>query len=536
MLYEVLNSMSQNLLSARSISPVAPADARPSRYLERACLQQKKLPIPEAHPGDGNSLEAYRSSLVCRLTALLSGTIDDHAITLAAQDIHALLGIAAWRDVSGDDPYCYDPCGADLAFAETACTLAVCLNMLRRPLATISPALPARIEAELSRRLLVPLSGNEPLPDLSLQNCCLLLIAALLGGSGESVRWHVIQKLCRTIDQKLHRLPADGSMPGGVESATDCAILLMDVAEVICIATNNHIDLTRHERILCMADYPLFAHLQNGWFINPGEHPMQIALDAESLFRFGQRASDTALCDLAAWMLRAGRERPARHLITRLLNRHTLRALEETPGRIRLFRDGFLPDAGLMFMRGFNLHIAMTGATGTTHADAGNICLFRKDQPVLVDIGGTACATDLHSLPTIGGYGQSAPAAPRLTECGDGGENTTCYTVNLTAAYPKACCISDYQRTLLMGSASAPGIRLMDMLELTQPLPVDFHFICACEPTPVADGVKIGPVLLQWSGDLSPEIQPLPQYGLYRLTLHAEAATRQQHIFEWIPD
>ena len=87
-----------------------------------------------------------------------------------------------------------------------------------------------------------------------------------------------------------------------------------------------------------------------------------------------------------------------------------------------------------------------------------------------------------------------------------------------------------------MGSSSAPGIRLMDMLELTQPAPVDFHFICACEPVPVADGVKIGPVLLQWSGELTPSIEPLPEYRLYRLTLHAETAVRQQQMFEFIPD
>lgn len=536
MLHEILNPMSQSLLSARSISPIVPAGMRAGRRLERVCQTELKKPIPNALPGDGDSLEAFRRGTLQHLTALLSETISDRCIALAARDIHALLGIASWCDVSVGDPYRYDPCGADYAFAETACALAVCLNMLRRPLAEISPALPARIEAELSRRLLIPFSGNAPLPELSLQSYCLLLIAAILGGSGESVRWHVIQKMCRAIDQKLNHLPADGSMPGGIEYATDTTILLMDAAEIICAATDNRINLTQHERLLCMADYPLFAHLQAGWFVNPGEHPMQAAPDAESLFRFGQRASDTALCDLSAWMLRAGHERPAKQLITRLLNRRTLRALEETPGRIRLFRDGFLPDAGLMFMRGFNLHIAMTGATGTSHADAGNICLFRKEQPVLVDIGADARATDLHSLPTIDGIGQVAPTAPRLTECGDDGENTTCYTVNLTAAYPKECHISDYQRTLLMGSSSAPGIRLMDMLELTQPAPVNFHFICGCEPTPVADGVKIGPVLLQWSGELKPSIEPLPEYRLYRLTLHAEAAVRQQQMFEFIPD
>lgn len=527
MLNEILNRISSHLQSARRIAPLVSASARQSRWVESAYPHTADLSGSE-------SIEEIRRHHLHRLTVLAAQPTPN--VDHMAQTIHALLNAATWTDVSTGDPYDFDPCTFDDSFAATACALACALNAHRKALTEISPRLPERIEFELNRRVAAPLSQGARLPEISLQGCCLLLCAAILGCSDESARWTTLQKLCRAIDQKLNRLPADGSVPGGVEYATQTAILLMDTAEVLRAATENRIDITRHERIACMADYPLFAHLQSGWFINPGDHSMTESLDAESLFRFGQRASDGALCDLSAWLLRTDRAHAPEHLLSRLLNRQTARALEDAPGRIRLFRDGFLPDAGLMFMRGFHLHIAMTGGTGTTHADAGNICLFRREQPILVDIGPRACETVLHSLPTVGGIGQNAPVLPSATECGDGGENTTCYTVNLTAAYPPECHISDYQRTLLMGSSNAPGIRLMDMLELTRPEPVDFHFICAFEPTQTRDGMRIGPVLLQWNGELIPAVESLPQYKLYRLTLHAEPALRQHHMFEFIPE
>ena len=525
MLNEILNRISAHLQSARRIAPLADADMRPSRWVETPILR----PMP-----DSAAPEALRQHHLGRLTGLAAQPSPNPQAL--AQSVHALLNAATWSDTSSADPYDFDPCRFDDAFAATACSLACTLNAHRKLLAALSPRLPERIECELNRRVAIPLSQGARLPEIALQSCCLLIVAAILGCTDESARWTTIQRLCRAIDQKLNRLPADGSMPGGIESATDTAILLMDMAEILQAATENHVDITRHERILCMADYPLFAHLQAGRFVNPGEHAMAVSLDAESLFRFGHRASDTALCDLSAWLLRNDRAHAPAHLLSRLLNRRTARTLEETPGRIRLFRDGFLPDAGLMFMRGFHLHISMTGATNTPHADAGNICLFRREQPVLIDIGPGATETALHTLPTINGIGQNAPVTTCTTECGDGGETTTCYTVNLTGAYPPDAHISDYQRTLLMGAANAPGIRLMDMLELNEPLPVEFHFICAYEPTQTPDGMRIGPVLMQWNGDLTPIIEHLPRHKCYRLTLRAEPARRQQHIFDFIPE
>lgn len=535
MLKEHLNTISEHLLSARAIRPVAPMNVRPGHWCERACQAELRAKAPSGDPaGNAAATEELRRYHLQRLTAALSGMTAESAAEEAARDIHALLGTATWTDISAGDPYRFDPSGIDAAFARTACALATALNVLRKPLSAISAALPARIEAEINRRVLPQLSGAT-LPDMPLPTACLLLICVVLGSTVESRRWNAVRSLCLLIDQKLHRLPADGSMPGGIEYAAQTAVLLMDAMEVLAAATGGETDLTQHERIVCMADYPLFAHLQSGVFVNPGEHVMQCEIAAESLFRFGRRAGDGALCDLTAWLLRNDRARMSDHLISRLLDRDTLPALEETPGRIRLFRDGCLPDAGVMFMRGFNLHISMTGATDTSHADAGNICLYHKEQPVLVDIGPGAADTCLHSLPTIGGIGQRTHVPSRAVECGSGDETTTCYTASLTAAYPPQCHVSDYQRTLLMGSKVAPGIRLMDMIELTRPEEVDFHFICLQEPEPARGGMYIGPVLLRWNGDLTPSVERLPEHSAWRLTLRAPASDRQRYIFDIIP-
>lgn len=531
MLNEILIPLSRQLLSAAAIAPVAPIGDRPSRWCQRACLEEMRQDVPFAASGDAAALELRRRTALLRLTGLIAGAGD---IRLVAQDIHTLLTAASWSDISAGDPYAFDPCTFDDSFADTACALAAALNLLRDPLTRISPALPAHIESQINRRVLAPFSPEAALPDMTLTVACRLLCAAILGGQDESLRWNAIRRLCRIIDQKLNRLPADGSVPGGIEHAADTAILLMDTAEIIRTATAGHIDLTRHERIVCMADYPLFAHLQTGHFVNPGEHTMAPAPDAESLFRFGHRASDSALCDLSAWLLRADHARTTPRLLTRALNLHTLPALEESPGRIRLFREGFMPDAALMFMRGFQLHMTMTGATHTAHADAGNICLYHRESPILIDIGPGAARTDLHSLPVIGGVGQRAHVPARSVECAAGSDTCACYTANLTAAYPENCAVSDHQRTILMGSASAPGIRLIDMIELSRPEPVDFHFICAQRPVIQSDGVLIGTVLLQHD-DLAPAIEPIPAHNCYRLTLHSPAALRHHQTFTLLP-
>lgn len=522
MLNEIMGRMSRGLLSAEKISPIAAG--RSSRWAERACLSDIRGSVPAPVPGDAAALEATRRAALRRLNACLFTDTAE-----CARQIHTLLCAASWSDVSARDPYAADPCAFDEAFCETACDLAAALNLLRAPLKKISPALPERIEAELRRRVLTPLAGIDALPPLSLRSCCMLLCAAILGGSGESLRWPLIQQLCQAIDRHLNRLPADGSMPGGPEDAAEAAIALMDAAEVILAATNGRVDITKQPRIACIADHILFSHINDGWFINPGERDMQPAFDAESLFRFGQRAGDGAMCDTAAWLLHNCTTRPAERALTRALNRNTTDALAECPPRLRLFRNGMLPDAGLMFMRGFSLHITMTGGTGTTHADAGNICLMYKDQPILIDLGGDACATDMHSLPTIDGMGQLPDTPPRATECSSSGGDATCYSVSLTGAYPENCPVSDHQRTLLMGSPGHPCIRLMDMLQLTRPAEVQFHFICAREPQIEQSSAVIGPVRLKWSGELTAAVAPVK--NAYRLTLISpESAVHQQVI------
>ena len=531
MLTQSLNQMSTHLLAANQIRPLASGPV--SRRIQRACQNELRLQLPDARcAGNGSAAEQLRETLVRRLTAAASAAPDEQNIAVAAQEIHLLLNAASWCDVTEGDAYRYDPCEPDAAFAETACTLAAALNQLRKPLAGISPALPKRIEAELNRRLL---PAARSAAGLDLESCCLLLMAVLLGTTHESQRWSAVQTLSEAIDRKIRRLPADGSMPGGIRHATDAMILLMDLMEVIRAATGNAVDLTLHDWIIRMADYPIFAHLNSGWFIDPGKPAMRQALNAEGLFRFGFRASDNALCELAAWLSGNDQACVSPHLISRLLDRNTLPEMEKSPARIRLLRDGFLPDAGIMFMRGHHLHISMTGATGTSHADAGNICLFRRETPVLIDIGGDACATQLHSLPTIGGFGQKSPVPLRETECAPGDDSAACFTANLTAAYPPECHVTDYQRTLLMGAGKTPRIRLIDMLELSEPMPVDFHFICAAEPKSAPGGMRIGGVLLKWNGDLTASIEPLPDYPkIYRLTLRADAALRQQYMFDFI--
>lgn len=537
MFTEALNAISASLLPARRIAPIAPPEARPCQWNAR--LRERELgaiELAEPAPGDGAAMEQLRRAHVRRLTALLTGAQDPDCARQAAASVHALLNMASWTDVSSGDPFRFDPCEVDSAFAETCCALAAAYNALRQPLSEISPDLPRRIELELRRRLTLPLAEEEAPPLPTLEVACQLLCAVLLGEPGESARWTVIRRLCRGIDLTLNRLPRDGSLPGGIERATDTAVLLMDLAEVLQLATEGRVNLTQHEQVACLADYPLFSHIQAGWFMNPGEHEMTAKLDAESLFRFGRLVGDGPLCDLSAWLLRMGLSKPAARALPRLLNRNFSALLDETFGRVRPFREGFLPDAGLMFMRGFQMCAMMTGGTGTSHADAGNVCLFWKEQPVLVDIGGEARETALHSLPVIGGCGQRAPVPAAHTEAGPGAEDYTCYTVNLTAAYPGEAHLSDYQRTLLMGAADAPGIRLMDMMDLIQPEPVDFHFICAAEPEPAPDGMRIGPVTLQWDAPLTASVEPIDGHPLFRLTLHAEPAPRHRVVFELVPN
>ena len=153
MLKEHLNTISEHLLSARAIRPVAPMNVRPGHWCERACQAELRAKAPSGDPaGNAAATEELRRYHLQRLTAALSGMTAESAAEEAARDIHALLGTATWTDISAGDPYRFDPSGIDAAFARTACALATALNVLRKPLSAISAALPAKASASMAVR------------------------------------------------------------------------------------------------------------------------------------------------------------------------------------------------------------------------------------------------------------------------------------------------------------------------------------------------------------------------------------------------
>ena len=420
------------------------------------------------------------------------------------------------------DPYTHR---VDAAAAETAADLALAVQMVAARLDAVSPQLIERIEREIDRRVTRPFlsltdfawaCGPKSEAMRCLAGCAL---AFLTFERNDRQRWQCMRKAWTLLDKLLSAMPGDGSVPGGLDEWAATVEPVMDLVMMVLSVSRGRVDVRREKQIQLMCHFPVFCHVAQDRFINPGRHSMRPALDGALLFRVGDYIGDEALCDLGVFLQRT-REAPERtdgwllHRAADLFNGEIMRG---EPLRPPFRRQGFFNAVQMMVARGeedserglaLAAHGGGNGALGS-HPDAGDFVLFCEGEAVIVDAGFLE-DTMFHNLPVIGGQGQSLGSAfgARDVSCRLE-EDYALLSMDLAAAYPPQAGVRAWQRTLIY-ERDAGVVQVMELFDLTSPRDIEFNFLTPIEPQLGQGWAQLGPVRFRWENGLSARCDPLP--------------------------
>lgn len=442
-------------------------------------------------------------------------------------------------------PDIFDPL-IDRYAARTAADLSMAVSLIGDMLDSYSPRITRRVEYEIERRIVEPFLKYEdigwmlgPRGDLA---ACLwgVALSFLTFEYDDRRRWHCMRRAWRLADRILAQQAfPDGSISGGLAEWQSFAGYMIDIINMALIATGGAVDARSEAAVDRLLKFPVSCHLARGYFVNPGEHLMRPGLNGIELYRIGMAAHDAYLCDLGAYIHKIETR------VLRLQNPSLLQAsfealtsavIEAESLNQPLIPQVYLGDAQLMLARSregeergmaFSMHGGDNGVPGC-HLDIGDISLFLNGSPILVDIGSNP-KTQYHNLPTVGGIGQRLGSSFRSTDANcQWNREYAVMTLDLTGAYPPEAGVESWQRSAVFSFDGA--LQLIDLVDLSRPAPIEFHFISAVPVTVSESHAQLDAVRLKWDESLTCEVARIElsgdaarlwSDGLYRITLRS---------------
>ena len=478
-------------------------------------LGSMKLSERLKNPSGWNQLQrARRDCLEALLAVPPSRAVAERAADLICMIAEESLWSANPTNVPFDDEGHPE---IDLQAAETAVLFGWTRRVLGPLLNEISPRITGRMLSEVRRRILKPVLAHEDYPFMKGEGACPMTIAAdiiltcLLMETDEARAARVLKPALRIMDEICGRhgralAPLTGTITD-ISAASDLAALLKRM-------THGSMDLTENIPANDWLDEILYAWIHGPYFNDPAGCGMTPPVSGSDIFRIGLAAGDDALTALGAQLHNAD-SIPPRTVTGRLMDLSACALLEAENGRPPRLRYAATRNNLLMAARIPGLYCAMH--TGGGRGNAGDLCLFADDLPILAD--GGDCA--FRNLPVLSGSEQLAvPSRPCVADFEDR-EDREIMSVDLTHAYPAECALRSYQRTVLT-LREEHTVRIVDALQFDEPAEVMFSFVTAVRPAVLNAAVRLGPVRLTWEGGFTANARPM-ENGLTRLELTADA-------------
>lgn len=354
----------------------------------------------------------------------------------------------------------------------------------------------SRVRSEVRRRVFKPVLVHDDYPFMHGSESCPMAIAAdiLLSGllieNDEARIGRLMKPALKLLDDACGR---HGRELAPLEEALIDISAVSDLVRLLKIMTRSFADLSDSIPTSDWLDEILCSWIQDDLFNNPAGKNMQPALSGSDIYRIGEIARDKPLIDLGAHMYHRN-HRLSATVTGRLLESAFLEQLESTFAKPKRLRYAMLRNNLLMSARTNELYCSLH--TGGGRGNAGDVTLFADNIPILTD-GGAACP--VCSVPVIAGKKQlDKPARPCIADFEDR-KDRAIMSVELTNAYPAACGMRSYQRTVLM-LREEHTVRIVDAIDLSQPAPVTFRFVCAVKPTIVSTAIRFGAVRMTWEG------------------------------------
>ena len=441
----------------------------------------------------------------------------------------------------------------DIGAARTAADLALAVHMVAARLSAVSDQLIDRIEREIDERVIKPFTTLSDFnwmcgPKADALRCLVgCALAVLTFVREDRLRWVGARKCWQLFDRLLEALPHDGSLGAGLDAWAGTAEPMMDMVMTMLSASRGRVDARHEKQIQLLCHYPVFCHVAQRWFINPGQHSMKPSLDGAQMYRIGCYIGDDALCDLGAFLAHAaGGATPekGKWLLHRSADLFNVAPLMTEPGKPPFRRQGYYAAAQTMVARGAEdseqgialaVHGGANGDVGA-HPDVGDFVLFCGGDPVLIDAGYLS-DTEFHNLPIIDGKGQKLGASFRAEDVSCRLEDAfALISLNLAYAYPEEVGVQSWQRSLVFERDDGT-LRLIEVFDLNEEKRIEFNFMTPNEPGLGQNWAQLGPVRLRWEKGLSavcdtlsvPEGEARALWGerLYRLVLSTDAPQRE---------
>ncbi|MBQ9336535.1 MAG: heparinase II/III family protein [Lentisphaeria bacterium] len=365
----------------------------------------------------------------------------------------------------------------DLFAAETGMTLAQVLNLLESELMKVSPNLIRTVRENLLRRVVDPIL-IEPFPFWWLHGrnnwtpwCCSNCLATalcVLKDDPDKLR-KAVSVLQPGIDRYLELYPADGGCTEGPSYWGKSPGILLFWMEQLR-------DWSRSPKIGPMAEYIVDACLTPTCYAAFGDCPPRIALPGAAkdpaatrtgkvrayqwwpvapwiCCRYGKRIGSENLISMG---LKSAQDYPVRTLLRDLMAAQAFFFWipARRAGAIRKKPVKFYPESQLLFLNESGVALAAKRGWECSHhhSDVGQVILFYRNEPMLIDLGNTEYRRETfsskrwenwrinaegHNIPQFNGIRQLAGTPPlpdsmAVTENEDG---MTC-RMDLTNSYP----------------------------------------------------------------------------------------------------
>lgn len=434
----------------------------------------------------------------------------------------------------------------DLGAAENGAQVAWVRHLLGGPLDQVSPLITARIDREVTRRVLDPYLARDDFWWLTAVNNwnpwihSNVLAATLLVERDPERREALIDKVCHYLDAFVDAYPDDGGCDEGTTYWARAGGNLFDCLDMLETLPGRGGRMAA-PKIAEIARFPVRTHIAGPWFVNFADGSPRPPLPGPLLWHFGRAVGDDAVRGLGAVLTKeAFAADPAMgdnfgRTVAALF--HIDEILDDSAGVVAL-RDVWLPDIEVMTARERPDHsgffVAAKGGHNDevhNHNDVGNVVVFVDGAPVVVDAGVGAYTMDTfsekrytiwtmqsgwHNVPVVHGVEQKNGkrfAALDATWTSD--DDAAVFTADIGGAYPEEAGIASWRRQVVLDRA-APAVRVEDAWAVGEDGGVEFTLLTpaaieSTEPGCVVARTSAGrPVALRMDPPLEVTVEDAP--------------------------
>ncbi len=375
----------------------------------------------------------------------------------------------------------------DLFACETGAILGTIYYLLKERLDAVSPFICKRIFHELTIRIFTPYlnchfwwmgDGTTPMINWTIWCTQNVLLSVFLTDTEAAVRNAALQKACKSADYFLDSYEEDGCCDEGAQYYRHAGLCLFNTLEILnAVTANRFSSLYAEPKIQNIASYILNVHVEDKYYVNYADCSPIAGRAGVREFLFARRTGNENMAVFAAADFAAGL--PATLLLPEENNLYYRLQNGCTAAAIRNFThacsktishpDIYYPSTGIFIARDDTLYLAAKAgdnADSHNHNDTGSFTVYKKGQPMLIDVGVESYTkktfspqryeiwtmqSAYHNLPTVNGCMQSDGERYRAMDVSWQFSDDICeIAMDIASAYPPEAGLLYYKRNALL--------------------------------------------------------------------------------------